>query len=219
MKILTKGFTEDCVRLWECVAGVFHRTPKPTATHRYADIDMVTFLVACEHGWNGAIQSMLAHKGIPELNSNFRIALTEEEEKEWHLPLELAVRARSPRCALMLLKCGADPKAKCRVCGKRPFQYANTIMRSVLKCRQDKLKFYECTDAEFAHYEALRTSEDKFFWDRVNKFFNHPAVFHSVIHRQDNLKRMVYPIIMGDCNDDEIQWMLDKIAPPGGGYL
>ena len=219
MNGFTESFAGRFARLRARIAEVFRRKPKSTATRRYSDIDMVTLLVACEQGWNGALGTVLALKGVPELNRNFHVVSPSGEELEWHLPLELAVRARSPRCARMLLACGADPKARCRKCGMTPLRHADPVMRFVLKHRPDKLKFYECTDAEFAHYEALRSAHDEFFWSRMGKFYHHPAVYHTLMRDLKGAKRVIYPLVMGDYSDEEIRWVLDKIAPPGRSYF
>ena len=197
------GFVEKILRL-------FRLKPKPTATGEYRDIDMVTFLVGCENGWNGVIRYLLLQKGVPELNGNFRVSPTPGKEIEWHLPLELAVRARSPKCAVMLLACGADPKAKCRVCGRTPLKYADPVMRAVLGAgsleRYSKRKCLE--------FEALRKAGDKALEARISPWRKYPAVYyHLESSCMEGLKTWIYPLLLGDYSDEEISWVLELIHP------
>ena len=224
---------------------MLRRTPKPTATRHYADIDMVTLLVACERGWNGAIRTLLSLKGIPELNANFRIALPEGGEKEWHLPLELAVRARSPKCASLLLSCGADPKAKCRVCGKTPLQHADPVLRFLLKhpratprpgvhmqCEYpdhiipswDFREFFirpifvPCSDEELKEY--LHRGDEKTA-AQLRKFrrLNPGVAFAFAGMPAERAQDIIFPIITSDFSDEEKAYILDLIFPHGVTYL
>lgn len=236
------GFVEKILRL-------FHLKPKPTATRRYADIDMVTFLVACEQGWNGAIRALLALKGIPELNSNFRIELPEGKTKEWHLPLEFAVRARSPKCASLLLNCGADPKAKCRICGRTPLQHADPVMRFLLKhpratprpgvympCEypghiipsrdwhQWRSLFIRpiivpCSDEERKEY-LHRGDKENAIWSQIRKFERrNPGVSCAFARPCHEAQKVILPLVTSDFSDEEKAYMLDLILPHGVTYL
>ena len=210
------GFAEKILRL-------FNLKPKPTATCKYQDIDMVTFLVGCEQGWNGVIRHLLLRKGVPELNSDFRVSPLPGEEREWHLPLELAVRARSPKCAVQLRACGADPKAKCRICGRTPLKYADPVMRVALGAQIDPNvhKIFISLDGleryswrKCMEYEALRKIGNKALEARISPWRKYPAVYyHLESSCMEELKTLLYPLLLGDYSDEEISWVLELIHP------
>ena len=80
-------------------------------------------------------------------------------------------------------------------------------------------ELYECTDKELEYYEDLRRNDDDLLWNRIGKFFHHPAVYHAIMRDLKDAKRGVYPIIMSDKNDDEIIRLLNIVAPQEPGIM